>query len=95
MPGLDIRNVHVAYDALLFWVVPSTHSAMTDVRFDEVMVATGDRRGVELLPGTLQALRLVLRSHRPLEQRRRMGAMNSKTHLSRPATMSSTSVRAG
>jgi hypothetical protein len=56
---------HIAYGALLFWVVPSTHATMAGVPFAAVASAAGDGRGVELLPGALHALSLVLHSHRP------------------------------
>jgi uncharacterized protein (TIGR03083 family) len=66
-PGWDVRNVlaHIAYGALLFWVVPSTHPRLADVPFGRLSAVAGDGRGVELLPGALRALSLVLHSHRP------------------------------
>jgi uncharacterized protein (TIGR03083 family) len=65
-PGWDIRNVlaHVAYGSLLFWVVPSTHSAMAGINFGDLFTAAGDGQGVRLLPGALRALSLIVRTHR-------------------------------
>jgi uncharacterized protein (TIGR03083 family) len=65
-PGWDVGNVvaHIAYGALLFWVVP-TNPALSAVDFGRLMAAAGDGHGVELFPGAMRALILVLRSHQP------------------------------
>jgi uncharacterized protein (TIGR03083 family) len=66
-PGWDVGNViaHIAYGAVLFWLVPSTHRSFAHLDLGAVERALGDGDGVRLFPGVMRSLAAVLRSHPP------------------------------
>jgi uncharacterized protein (TIGR03083 family) len=66
-PGWDVGNViaHIAYGAILFWLVPSARPSFTHLDFKAIELGLGDGDGVRVFPGAMRSLAAVLRSHDP------------------------------
>jgi uncharacterized protein (TIGR03083 family) len=66
-PGWDVGNViaHIAYGAILFWLVPSARQTFDHLDIGGIERGLGDGDGVRLFPGAMRSLAAVLRSHEP------------------------------
>jgi uncharacterized protein (TIGR03083 family) len=66
-PGWTVNNViaHIGYGAIIFWIVPATHTALDEADFAAAAAAAGDGNGAGVFAGSLHTLSALLRSHHP------------------------------